>query len=234
MMKYYLIENKLTDETNYSARVLTERTINQDELIDKMLSKRNLVSKTDIVAVLNSYYEEIIESIEDGDNINLPLLNIGYSISGVFDTEEDGFNPETHKLHVNLNSGKLINEIKDDIPLQKVTAPITNTVINNLKDITTATTNTTLSANGLFELNGLRLKVAGDLPEVGLYFVAEDGTETKVSYLAQNSYKKIIGQAPALAAGNYRVRIKTQATGNSERFLKDIMVGDSTFSLTVA
>lgn len=82
-MKYYLIENKLTDETNYSARVLTERTINQDELIDKMLSKRNLVSKTDIVAVLNSYYEEIIESIEEGDNINLPLLNIGYSISGV-------------------------------------------------------------------------------------------------------------------------------------------------------
>lgn len=39
MMKYYLIENKLTDETNYSARILTERTINQDELIDKMLSK---------------------------------------------------------------------------------------------------------------------------------------------------------------------------------------------------
>ncbi|WP_417873935.1 hypothetical protein [Xanthomarina gelatinilytica] len=44
----------------------------------------------------------------------------------------------------------------------------------------------------------------------------------------------MVVQAPALAAGNYRVRVKTQATGNSERFLKDIMVGDSTFSLTVS
>ncbi|MCG7502064.1 hypothetical protein MHM83_09295 [Tenacibaculum sp. Mcav3-52] len=46
--------------------------------------------------------------------------------------------------------------------------------------------------------------------------------------------KKIIGQAPTLATGNYRVRVKTQVTENSKHFLKDIMVGDSTFSLAVA
>ncbi|REH47455.1 uncharacterized protein with Ig-like fold DUF4469 [Tenacibaculum gallaicum] len=233
-MKYYLSENRLTDEANYVARVLTERTINQDELIEKMLSKRNLVSKTDIVAVLNSYYEEIIESIEEGDNINLPIVNIGYSISGVFDTEEDSFNPDVHKLHVNLNSGKLINEVKEDIPLQKITAPITSTLINNCKDIISQTTNTTITSNGLFELNGVRLKVDGDKDEVGLYFVAEDGTEIKVQYLAQNSFKRVIGQAPTLATGTYKIRIKTQATNNSGQFLKEVRISDAPFVVTAA
>ncbi|WGH75383.1 DNA-binding domain-containing protein [Tenacibaculum tangerinum] len=233
-MKYYLTENRLTEETNYVARVLTTRTINQDELIEKMLSKRNLVSKTDIVAVLNSYYEEIIESIEEGDNINLPLVNIGYSISGVFETEEDSFNADIHKLHVNLNGGKLINEIKESIPLQKITAPLTNTFITNCKDITSKTTNTTITSNGLFELNGVRLKIDGDQEEVGLYFVAPDGTETKVQYLAQNSFKKVIGQAPVLAAGAYKIRIKTQATNTSGLFLKDIRISDATFTVTAA
>ncbi|MGG8496850.1 DNA-binding domain-containing protein [Tenacibaculum sp. TC6] len=232
-MKYYLIENKLTEETNYLARVLTERTINQEELIEKMLQKRNLVSKTDIVAVLNSFYEEIIEAVEEGDNINLPIVNIGYSISGVFETEEDSFNPDTHKLHVNLNGGKLINEAKSTIPLQRIAPPITTTVINNCKDLVSNTSNTTLTPNGLFELNGIRLKVDGDKDEVGVYFVAEDATETKVVYIAQNGYKKIIGQIPTLAAGTYKVRIKTQATANSGQFLKDVRISDSAFTVTV-
>ncbi|WP_299104359.1 DNA-binding domain-containing protein [uncultured Tenacibaculum sp.] len=233
-MKYYLVENKLTDEVNFSARILTERTVNQNELIEKMLSKRNLVSKTDIVAVLNSFYEEIIQSIEEGDNLNLPLFNIGYSMTGVFETEEESFNLEKHKLHVNLNSGKLINEVKRDIPLQKVTAPVSSTLITNLKDITSQTTNAKLSPNGIFELNGLRLKVAGDQAEVGLYFVSENNTEFKVDHLAQNNYKKIIGQVPTLAPGTYKVRIKTQATHSVGIFLKTVKVTESQFTLTVS
>jgi len=233
-MKFYLVENKLTEETNYTARVLVERTVNQGELIDKMLSKRNLVSKTDIVAVLNSYHEEMIECIEDGDTLNLPFFNLSYSITGVFENEDDSFNPEKHKLHVNINSGKLINEVKEDIPLQKVTAPVTNTFISGFKDYTSDTTNTNLSSNGLFEINGNRLKVDGDDPKVGLYFVAEDGTEFKVKILVENRYRKLIGQVPELEVGTYRIRIKTQATGTNGLFLKDLRETDASFTLVVA
>ncbi|CAL2085478.1 conserved protein of unknown function [Tenacibaculum sp. 190524A02b] len=233
-MKFYLTENKLTEETNYTARVLVERTVNQEELIDKMLSKRNLVSKTDIVAVLNSYHEEMIECIEDGDTLNLPFFNLSYSISGVFDDEGDGFNPEKHKLHVNINSGKLINEVKENIPLQKVAAPITNTFISGFKDYTSNTTNTSLSSNGLFEIMGTRLKVDGDDPNVGLYFVKEDGTETKVQILVENRYRKLIGQVPILEAGTYRIRIKTQATSSNGVYLKDIREADASFTLEVS
>ncbi|TCI94775.1 DNA-binding domain-containing protein [Tenacibaculum sp. M341] len=232
-MKYYLVENKLTEEENYSARVLVERTVNQDALIEKMLSKRNLVSKTDIVAVLNSYYEEMMECILDGDNINLPFFNLSYSITGVFETESDSFNASNHKLHVNINSGKLINEVKNNISLQKITKPVTNTIINSFRDITTQTVNTDLTSNGLFEINGTRLKVDGDKPEVGLYFVAEDGTEFKVQLMAQNSNRKIIGQAPTLTAGIYKIRIKTQSTTSTGIYLNEVRLSETPFTVMV-
>lgn len=233
-MKYYLTENKLTDESNYVARVLVERTIDQEALITKMLRKRNLVSKTDIVAVLNSFYEEVIQCINDGDNITLPISNISYSISGVFDSNEESFQEDKHKLHINLNGGRFIKDLTGNIVLKKVKAPPATTEITHVKDINAETVNTSLTSEGIFELNGSRLKVAGEHADIGLYFIAEDATETKVAHLAINSHNKIIAQAPTLAPGDYKIRIKTQATGSTDIFLKDLRITDTLFSLTVA
>ncbi|WP_299163153.1 DNA-binding domain-containing protein [uncultured Tenacibaculum sp.] len=233
-MKYYLIENKLTEERNYIARVLTTRKINQTGLIKKMLRKRNLVSKTDIVAVLNSYYEEIIQSIKDGYAINLPLLNIGYSITGIFESSENSFTKEKHKLHVKLNNGRLINEVLQNIPLKKVVSPNSTTEITHLVDVTSKTINTIITSEGLFELSGNRLKIAGTHATIGLYFVAENGNEIKVTLFSRNNFKNIIAQAPQLSPGSYAIRIKTQVTSNAQSFLKNVRITDSPFLVTVA
>ncbi|MCF2874310.1 MULTISPECIES: DNA-binding domain-containing protein [unclassified Tenacibaculum] len=233
-MKYYLSENKLTDEDNYLARVLVERTIDQDMLITKMLRKRNLVSKTDIVAVLNSYYEEVIQCINDGDNITLPIANISYSITGVFDTDEDSFTDDKHKLQINLNGGRLIKDLAENIPLKKVSPPPASTEITHVKDIKSDTVNTSITSEGVFELRGSRLRIDGEHADIGLYFVAEDNTETKVEHLVVNGLTKIIAQAPTLASGDYRIRIKTQATANSGVYLKEVRITDTTFSINVA
>ncbi|CAL2088548.1 DNA-binding domain-containing protein [Tenacibaculum sp. 190524A02b] len=232
-MKYYLTENNLSEETNYIARILAKPSIDQEALIDKMLSKRNLISKTDVVAVLNFYYEEIGICINEGNNLNLPLFNLSYSIKGNFESEEDYYNPEKHKLEVNIHSRKIIKNIEKHMPLEKVTVPRYVTHINTFEDYASKTINTYLTPNSIFEILGTRLKIAGEDEEaVGVYFVSEDQTEYKVS-LVVNQYKKLIGQVPELEAGNYTIRIKTQATKGSKAYLKHVRIIDSTFTLTV-
>ena len=49
----------------------------------------------------------------------------------------------------------------------------------------------------------------------GRLFAVKDGSETRVSLIAQNSYKKLIAQAPKPEAGTYRLRLRTQSTGDS-------------------
>lgn len=231
-MKYYLGETKLTDERKYTARVSTERSHDLPQLIDLMLDKRNLVSRTDIVAVFTAFFETIDECIKRGENINLPIFNMGYSITGVFDKSTDTFDPEVHEVHVNLNIGTQIKKAIEDIKLEKISAVPTLPVIEEFTDLGSKTTNDKLTANGIFELTGTRLKIAGEDEAVGIFFVNGDNTEHKVNVIAENGYKKLIAQAPALSAGTYKLVIRTQST-SSTYTTKEIKEVVGKFLLTV-
>jgi hypothetical protein len=230
-MKYYLTEIKLTDESNYSARVQVDVSHNLDGIINLILNRRNLVSRTDLVAVLNAFFESIQECIERGEGVNLPLFNLGYSISGVFDNDEDMFDEEQHRIKVNLNDGVLITQAIENIKPTKIDAIDTAPDIKYFKDLSSGTTNKILTPNSIFEITGKRLKLAGDDASVGLYFVAENGTETKVNLIAGNANKKLIAQAPTLIVGTYRLRLRTQYSGG--HMLKEPKEHTSAFTLTV-
>ncbi|WP_299125952.1 DNA-binding domain-containing protein [uncultured Tenacibaculum sp.] len=232
-MKYYLTKNHLNEEDNYIARVLATRSVSQAALIKKMLEKRSAVGKTDIVAVLNSFYETIIQCIKDGDTVNLPLFNISYSITGVFDNDEEIFSEKKHKLHLKLKTGKLIKNVLHEVPINKVAAPNTYTQITQVIDIGSGTSNQQITSEGLFELLGSRLKIAGSHPSVGLYFIGEDQTEIKVTRFSRNTFKNIIAQAPHLLPGRYHIRIKSQFTSNPQAFLKGVRISDTSFKLVV-
>ena len=231
-MKYYLMENKLTEEDNYSARVQVEVSHNLDGIINLILDRRNVMSRTDLVAAFNAFFETVQGCIERGESINLPLFNMGYSISGVFDDDDDTYDAARHRLKVNLNDGLLITKAIENIKLTKVEAHDTEPDIKNFKDTASNTVNQTLTPGSIFELTGNRLKIVGDEALTGLFFVAEDGSETRVSLIAQNSYKKLIAQAPKLPPGTYRLRLRTQNTGG-KHLTKEPKESTSAFILTV-
>jgi hypothetical protein len=77
--------------------------------------------------------------------------------------------------------------------------------------------------------------VAGDAPEVGVYFVpADGGAAVKVAgHLAENTASKLIGVIPALGAGKWKMEVKTQYTGASSTSLKKSRVIEGSMTLTV-
>jgi len=84
-----------------------------------------------------------------------------------------------------------------------------------------------------FIINGYKLKVAGDDPEVGVYFEQVGGAiKLKVTSLAENTSSKLIGMFPAgPPTGTYKVVIKTQHSGGGN-LLKSPRVIESGFTLT--
>jgi hypothetical protein len=107
--------------------------------------------------------------------------------------------------------------------------------IDEFIDVTTESVNETLTPGGMFSIAGHKLKVAGDNPEVGVYFVpeADPAGRVKVSgHLAENTASKLIGIVPALGAGKWKVEIKTQYTVGGT-FLKEPRTIESRFVLTV-
>ncbi|WP_430817547.1 DNA-binding domain-containing protein [Carboxylicivirga sp. RSCT41] len=231
-MNYFLKENKLTEEDNYSARVQVVKSHDLDGIIDLILDRRHVLSRTDLVAAFDIFFQTVKGCITRGEGINLPLFNLGYSISGVFDDDDDMFDPERHRIKVNLNDGVLITEAIQQIKPVKTDTSDTDPLIRHFIDAKTNTTNDIATSQSLFEIKGTRLKIGGNDASVGLFFVAQDGTETKVELLVNNTSKKLIGQSPELDAGTYHLRLRTQSS-SSNHFTIEPKEHTSAFTLTV-
>ena len=234
-MKYYTTENKLTGDGSFNARVVTDKNYTEDELIDKMLKKRNIVSRPDLRGVISALKETVLEIVSEGNGLNLPWLKLSYSMKGNFDADDAARNPDRHPLEINTNAGKLLTDILPQVKMERVTHPDFSPRILHFTDGVSETTDSQLTPGGVFDLTGERLRIGGPIPNnVGLFLRAQDGTETKVDVLLRNDPGYLSGQVPnALAAGTYQIVVKTQLGTNNQR-VTEVRTTTSSFSLTVA
>ena len=233
MLKYFLLDNPLTERPDdYAAQTVATRAYSRNEIIDLLLRKGTLVTRTDAVAVLNIVEEVVVDIIRDGGTVNLPLFNTSFSISGVFDGPMDTFDPSRHKLNVNLTKGTLLRNAEREVRVQKTDVGTTMPAIIEVKDAISGTTNETLTPNGVIQLWGSNVKVDGDHADVGLWFVPETGDAVKATVLVSNKPSSVIAMIPALAAGAYTLRLVTQHSGSNLLKTPRTIVYDRT--LTVA
>ena len=234
-MKYYTTQNRLNDDGTFNARVVTNKTYTEDELIDKILRKRNIVSRPDLRGVISALKETIVEIVSEGNGLNLPWLKLSYSMKGNFATDDAVRNPDSHPLEINVNAGKLLTEILPEIKLERVTHPDFSPRILHFNDGISKTTDSKLTPGGVFNITGERLRIGGtQIKNLGLYLLAQDGTETKVEVLLHNDPSYLVGQLPdQLPSGNYKLVVKTQLGSNNQK-ITEVRTGTSSFSLKVA
>ena len=172
-------------------------------------------TRTDILAVLNSLEETVVEATLEGNALHLPLFNTSFSISGVFDSPLDSFDGNRHKLNINLTKGTLLREAERSVKLEKANVSAPQPHIQEVKDSVSATVNERLTPNGVVELRGYNLRIDGSDSSCGLWFVPEGGgAEQKAAVFVENKPSKIVAMIPALGAGNWQVKVVTQHTGS--------------------
>ena len=216
MLKYSLSENQLNNRTDdYLAYTHSSGSLDKEAVITRMLSRGTLLTRTDILAVLNNLEETTIDAILEGYTINLPLFKTSFSVSGVFESPIDNFDRNRHKLNVNFNKGILIRDAEKEVKLEKMNAVSPQPQIQEIKDSISKKTDEVLTSRGVVEVRGYNLKIEGDDTACGLWFVHENGDEIQAEIIIENKPSKIIAIIPLLDNGNYQVKIVTQHTGSA-------------------
>ena len=214
MLKYNLVENLLTERPDdYAAQTIPTRSYDKNAVIDLILRRGTLLTRTDVLAVMNGLEETVVDVVRDGGTINLPLFNTSFSISGVFDGPMDSFDSSRHRLNVNLTKGTLLRKAESEVRFAKTDAVTPQPSIVEVRDAVSGATNDVLTPGGVIQLWGSNLKIAGDNEANGLWFVPETGDAVKAEVVVTNKPSQLIAMIPALAAGNYTVRVVTQSTG---------------------
>ncbi|MDR2740700.1 MAG: DUF4469 domain-containing protein [Treponema sp.] len=218
MLEYTLEENQLTEEAgDYRAQVVNVTSFTSGELADRIMKIGAGLTRSDIASVLEAAKQVIADIIAEGGAVNFELFNAHPSIQGVFGGPDEAFDPAKHKVRINLHPGVALRSAVNDIKLKRVAAVLTGTVITSVVDVKSGAVNAKLTPGRDVKIAGAKLKIAGEDPSVGLYFVPAMGSPVKVdpTDIVVNNPSELIALIPALPAGAWRVRIVTQYSGSN-------------------
>lgn len=232
-LKYSLTENLLTAQPDdYNARPQDVKSHDLKSIISQMLEKGSTITRADILAVLNNFFEVAGTITANGEAINTDLFKTNLSITGVFDGAGDTFDKSLHTIKVNTNAGKVLKDALTKIQVEKTTAPEAIPHILEVKDSVSGSVNDQITSSGVLEITGSLLKIEGDNPDNGVYLVASDGTKNKVATLVDNKPARLFVILSTLTAGEYTLQVTTQYNGGGSG-LKQPRTGTFNKPLTI-
>lgn len=208
-IKYYLHPNAISQNpASQKAVIMPHKVHNTQGIIEEMLKKGTTLSEADILASLQLLFEVVTEQLQEGNNVNLPIVNLRPGISGSFSGTSDSFDPKRHKTKATASIGTLINKSMKNVTAEKTNRPLTIPVLSSFKDIQTGSLNDKLTAGSIGELSGSDLNYNAAQPDEGIFFISTGNEEYKVTQVAVLHPKKLIFSIPLLPEGNYTLVIR--------------------------
>jgi hypothetical protein len=150
-----MLEHSL-NENAPSSRPHSEMIYDIERFINLTLQRGVKVTKNDIAAVLDDIEETVEYIIENGGILNLPPMNISCSVSGVFESASDRFDPNRHKPYINISKDTLLRKREKETPQPQI--PKTKDMENELNEAY----NQVAIARESFSIAKAKLKISED------------------------------------------------------------------------
>jgi hypothetical protein len=221
----------------YIARTDNEASLTIEQVCAALKNRGGFTgSYDDLVEHVRQFLDETAYQLCDGFAVNTGYYSLHPNVGGTFDRTTEGHDEGKHPVTFRFRTRAPLRSLAEHIEIQVEGLADVTGYIDEFIDVTTEAINEALTPGGMFSLSGHKIKVEGDNPEVGVYFVsaADASQRVKVSgHLAENTAAKVIGMIPALTAGAYQLEIVTQYTHGGNQ-LKEPRVITFAGELTVA
>jgi len=226
---YALYDNQMTSDPNdHMAQVQHPQTLTLNNIIDTMIGRGSTVTKAEALSVLEEFFSAISEALKNGNAVNTELFNISVSLKGVFTDANDRYDSSRHHAKINLRPGTRLKKVLPELSFEKTTASKPIPTLQSFKDVASDSIDDTLTAGGVGQIAGSRLKIDVADASQGVYFIAADGTESKVPTIIRNKPSELIFMIPAgLTSGTYRLEVRAKLGGKTIRkgqLLADLVV----------
>ncbi|MBS2213940.1 DUF4469 domain-containing protein, partial [Carboxylicivirga mesophila] len=209
-LRYGLVPNHLTDDPNDCMAVTTDNdTITVEQIVETMIGKGSTVTKAEALSVIEEFEYAVVDSIQKGNNVSTELFKIAPSIVGVFSNNQDAFDTARHSVKINLNAGRRLAQAAANIELKKVNITAIQPVLQNFTDQMSKVVNESFTSGHVASIRGTTLKFNQDDETQGIFFIAGDGTETRVDNIIKNFPSELMFIVPAtLTSGTYAIEVR--------------------------
>lgn len=218
-------------------RVVTTRSLNEDDLVKIAVTRRTDLSATTLKAALEILKQIAIEQISNGASVRFGLGYFNLTVNGVFIGDNACWDSSIHKLNVSVTPVAELREAVKGASVDVRGMSAGGLAINSLTDVASGEENKRLTPGGGVNLTGSKMRIEGKAIGVGISLINQENGDVipiPMNAILINDPSKISFVAPAsLPAGDYKLSLTTQYS-SANHTLKETRTCLSDFILNVA
>jgi hypothetical protein len=218
----------------YLARTVNEASLSIEQICAALKNRGGFTgSYEDLVEYVTLFFDEAVYQLCNGYAVNTGFFSIHPNVRGTFDSEKDTYDREKNPITFHFRIRRRLRELAEYIAVEIEGIAEANCWIDEFHDTDKDSINTLYAPGDLFVIQGSKIKLAGDDPGVGVYFIPVDDPSkaVKAGRIVGNTSSKIIGVAPNTGYQHNKVEIRTQFAGSGGIFLKSPRVVTGSFVL---
>jgi hypothetical protein len=221
-----------TIEGKHIARTENEASLSIEQVCAALKNRGGFLGDYEhLVSYTKAFFDEAAYQLCDGFSINTGYYSIHPNISGTFNSANEAYNRKKNPVRFRFRTQAKLRRLAEFIAVEIQGVADVNGWIDTFTDIDAESVNATVTIGNQFSIHGNKIKIAGDDPSVGVYFInTEDNSETKITRIAENTSSKIIGIITEVPGNSFKLVIKTQYS-NSSVLLKSPRIITSSFTL---
>ena len=208
---------------SYIARTDNEKTLTVGDVCAALKTRGGFTGNyEDLMEYVRQYYDEVAYQLCDGYAVTNGYYTIHPNIGGSFNAVNEAHDHEKHPVTFRFGTRAKLRSLVKNIAVDVAGIADTAGYIDTFIDYEENSVNGIFVPGNQFAIHGNKIKVEGDDPEIGVYFVPVDNPAlaVKVSRIAENSPSKITGLAPDTGNLYNRIEIRTRYSGVNNKLLK--------------
>ena len=204
-------------EGTFQARTVNEASLSIDQVCAFLINRGGYKEEFERLSEnVKLYFDEAVYLLCNGMAINTGYFTIYPNIGGKFDNAGEAYDPEKNPISFRFRTLAKLRRLIDQITVSiEGIADVSGSIYDFLDTDEDASRSIYVPGN-IFIVHGSKIKLAGNDPQVGIYFVPVDNPAqaVKVTRIPENTAARIIGVAPSTGAQQCRIEIRTQYTGS--------------------
>jgi hypothetical protein len=225
MIEYILQPNTLPHSgepaTGFHAITVQTEEHTTEDFVRAMMELRGGLTEGEAREQIDLFMRAFLRLTKDGNFTIEGFLNAKVDIRGDFPTAESAFDPARNTLHFGISASRKLAKAIAGWPTHRVSDASSGIYIERVYDVASGQYDGALTVGMVLKIFGLKIKIEGTAPSIGVYFIDEAGDPIRVpqAAISRNGEKEIDLVVPNLPAGTYQVKVTTMYSGNGGRDL---------------
>jgi hypothetical protein len=210
-------------EGRYVARTDSEALLDIERICAAMKNRGGFLgSYENLIENVKAFQNECAYQLADGFALNLIYYSIHPNIGGTFNSEKEAHDPKKNPVSFKFRTRLPLRNLVQHISVDIAGVADGNAFIDEFIDRDENSVNGIFAPGNMFCINGNKIKLAGDDPGCGVFFVPLDDPSkaVKVTRIGENNGSTVTGIAPDTHYQYNRIEIRTQYSGSTTTFLK--------------